>query len=224
MDYFKTKENTIQHAMIRKGVIDNWMMYKVDYPNGSTYECDFRAVCVFRGMTSVDKLKDSEFRTSIIKEIWPEKTRLDIAAEFNEVIDFRYAHIYHMKDALIPEATTNNLMVVNFMDVQADNRKEYIEMETGVFKPLHHARYKSGKMIDWVVAQRIIPYGSEIQPDYITIDKFQPYPDMHNPNFKKEFEEAHPTKNFVKTMDRMAELRTVIKPEIWRTVPIDKVN
>ena len=221
INYFKTTGNAINQEMIRTGVIENWSFFKVDFPNGSACECDFRAIRTFRGIEALEKLKDNSIREQIIKTIWPHKSRADISREFNELIDFRYSHVYNMVDALVPKATTSKMMVVNFMDVEPKNRSSYLEMENEIFKPLHAANHKNGGLVDWVVARRSIPYGAEIKTDFITIDKYDSYSKMQNSNFMETFKKVHPDIDGPSTMAKMSTLRSLIKAEVWQHVPTE---
>ena len=221
VNYFKTTAHAIHKEMEKQKIIENWSFFKVDFPNGNACECDFRAIRMFRGMEALEKLKDPAVREQIIKNIWPNKTKDDISQEFASNFDFQYSQVFNMIDALIPEATSSKLVVVNFMDVKPENRSTYVEMESEIFKPLHKVNNESGKIVDWVLARRVIPYGAEIKTDYITMDKYESYADMQNSGFMEMFTKVHPTKDGKATMTKMSKMRKLAKSEIWKHIVTD---
>ena len=220
MDFFISKGKKINQEMINRGIIDSWSFYRVDFPNGSDCECNYRAVRVFRGIATLDKLKDRSIRDNIIRNIWPNKTSKDISSEFNELIDFRYSHIFNMRDALVPKPTHSAIMVVNFMDVEAPNRTTYVQMEKEIFKPLHASNLDAGNMVDWVLASRVMPHGSEVEVDFITIDKYDSYDKMNRGDFNSSFKTVHPTLESQSTMNKMGKMRTLTRSEVWQTIEI----
>lgn len=218
VEYFKTRGKAIHEEMIRQGILTNWEFYTVDYPNGKDCDCNFRAVRVFRGIGQLDKIKSVATRQAIIKKIWPDKNLNDLRREFSESIEFRHAEVYNLNDALIPAPTQSNMMVVNFMDVKPGERANYLKKETEIFKPLHAANNKAGKLVDWVVAERVLPYGTEFKADFITIDKFENYSDFFDFNFMDLFKKIHPQMDGPTTMKEMAETRKLLKSEVWQVV------
>ncbi|MDA9773961.1 hypothetical protein N9B82_03300 [Saprospiraceae bacterium] len=218
-DFFKKWSKPFHEEMIRQGILVGWDFYTVDYPNGSDCDCRFRAVRVFRGIGTLDKIKSTKTREAIVQKIWPNKTLKDLGAEFQKNVELKHSEVYRLVDALIPTKTKSKIMVVNFMDVKPGDREAYLEMEDAIFKPLHSASNKEGKLIDWFIAEREIPYGMKVKTDYITVDKFDNYEDYFSNNFMELFKSVHPTMNAKEAMIKMAEKRKLIKSEIWRIVP-----
>lgn len=215
--FFKNYGKPIHEEMIRQGILVNWEFFTVDYPTGSDCDCRYRAVRVFRGIGSLDKIKSDEIREKIIKKIWPNKSRKDIQAEFSKNVEFKSAEVYRLIDALIPDKTISNLLFVNFMDVKPVDRGDYLKMEDEYFKPLHAAANKSGKLVDWFVAQRVLPYGTNtIETDYITVDKFNNYEDFYALDFDELFKSVHPKVDADTIWKKIAEKRKLAKMEIWR--------
>lgn len=218
-DFFKNWSKPLHEEMIRQGILADWDFYTVDYPNGSDCDCRFRAVRVFRGIGSLDKIKSEKTRAAIVQKLWANKTLKDLRVEFQKNVEFKHAEVYRVTDALIPTKTTSNMMVVNFMDVKPADRNTYLEMEDEIFKPLHAASNKAGKLVDWFIAERELPYGMNVKTDYITVDKFDNYEDYFSNDFMELFKTVHPTMKGNEVMIKMAEKRKLIKSEIWRLVP-----
>jgi len=222
LEYFKTYGKKIHEEMIRQGIINEWKVFTVDFPNGADCDCSMRAVRIFNGIESLDKLKNREVREQIIKNVWPNMTLDDIRAKFSEVILFKNAQVYKLIDAVIPGPTDSDLSVVNFMDVSGPNSAEYERMELEVFKSLHVTGTKNGNMVDWFLAEKVYPYGADAEYDYITVDKFDSYAQMNSMKYADVFTSVHPTMNLAETMTKMNKLRKLRKSEIWRYVPMGK--
>jgi len=217
--YFRDWAKPIHDEMIKRGIISDWEFYTVDYPNGSDCDCNYRAVRVFKGLKSLDKIKSRELREEIVMHIWPDKSLADVYAEFSKNVDFKYAEVFHLKDAVVPNKTTSELSIVNFMDVKAGQWDKYLEMEREVFKPVHSKAHKNGAMVDWFVAEREMPYGVNFKTDYITVDKFNSYEEIGLFRLLDLFSTVHPTKDGKKVMAEMATVRKLLKSEIWRYHP-----
>ena len=221
VEYFKTTGNKINKELIRMGVIEDWKFFTVDFPNGSNCDCNLRAVRVFKGMSSLDKLRDLEIREKAIKNIWPDKDLDDVRAEFNEYNEFKGSEVFRLLDAVIPGPTDSNLSFVNFFKVKQGAWKEYERMETEVFKPLHVDMQKNGIMVDWFLAEQVFPYGADIPYNYITVDKFDSYEKVNEMSFGKSFDRIHNAMDIKSTMKQMNELRSLHKTEIWRRVDME---
>lgn len=224
VNYFNYWGKAIHEEMIRQKILIDWKLFRVDYPNGSDCDCNYRAVRIFRGIQSLDKIKSEKIRTEIVGKLWPWKSLKEIRGKFQKSIEFKHAEVYRLNDALIPHATNSELVVVNFMDVKREDRKTYLEMEKDVFKPMHEQSSKEGKLVDWFVAEHVIPFGSNIETDYITVDKFNNYDAFFNASFADLFKKVHPDKDFESTMNKMGEVRKLIKAEIWRSITVADVE
>ncbi len=82
----------------------------------------------------------------------------------------------------------------NYMKVAEANSGNYAKMESEIFKPMHQAKAKAGHMNDWVLAQRILPYGSDWDNNFMTFDIYADWSDMTASN-SGMFEKVHPGKD-----------------------------
>ena len=226
---FRTWGKSFNEELIRQGVLKNWYFYAVDFPNGEDCECNYREVRTFTDMKSLDKLNSEDFTMRVAKKVFPEENIEEMMMQFREKVDFRHSVVYVLEDELIPGGNNNlkfydltpggimgsNMIVVNYMDVKAGMGDEYVKMETEVFKPVHAASQKAGELIDWSVWQRVLPYGSSFDHNYLTVDVWGSYKKMANANMEAAWKEVYPDKSPADVYSKMADTRDLLKAEIW---------
>ena len=217
-EMFKKYGKAWHEELIRQGVLINWSFYAVDFPNGEDCECNYREVRVFTDMKSLDKLSSQTYSMEIAQKVFPDENLDELMMMFREKVEFRNSIVYQMKDELIPGPSNSNMFVVNYMDVKPGMGQKYLKMETEVFKPAHAESQKAGSLTDWSVWQRVLPYGTDFNHDYLTVDAWGSYEKMANSDMEAAWKAAHPDKNAGDMYQKMTEMRDLRKAEIWINV------
>ena len=217
-EMFKKYGKAWHEELIRQGVLINWAFFAVDFPNGEDCECNYREVRVFTDMKTMDKLSSPEYGMEVAQKVFPDEDLELLMKSFRDKIDFRHSTVYELKDELIPGPSNSNMIVVNFMDVKPGMGSEYEKMESEVFKPVHSASQKAGHLVDWSLWERVLPYGSSFDHDYLTVDVWGSYENMAKADSGASWKAVYPDKNPADIYKKMAETRDLLKAEIWINV------
>ena len=215
---FKEWGKAFHEELIRQGVLVNWSFYYVDFPNGEDCECNYREVRAFTDIKSMDKLSSEEFTMGVAAEVFKDQDLEAMMKQFSETVEFRNSQVYVMKDELVPGPSNSHMIVVNYMDVAPGMGDEYVQMEREVFKPVHAENHKNGNLTDWSLWQKILPYGSDSDHDYLTVDVWGSYENMANNNAEKAWKVVHPDKDPAMVYEKMAKTRDLKKAEVWINV------
>ncbi len=212
--------------MIRQGLLVDWSFHRVDYPNGDDCECDYREVRVFKGLAALDKINSDETGMKIAKKLWPDMDMQETMKKFRETAKFKGSRIYHLMDAAAPGPTDGKMAVMNFMDVKPGMSEDYVSMEKTVFKPVHKASLAAGDSRDWILAQSILPYGTDFTTDFITVDVYDSYEQMARANGKmmETVNKVHPGKDVDALWDKMDGIRSLTHAEIMVKVTEAEVD
>lgn len=208
------------HALMKEGVILDWILMEVVYPNGRDCDCDYYMVTVLDGMKNLDHLWSQEKMGGIVKKVMGNRSMDALMDRFNNAAEPRGSMLYSLIDEVFPGPEGNgNLVQINFMTVPQANADAYIEAERNVWKPIHAEASKAGMMNDWMLAGRVFPRGTEWAGNYITIDMFDSFEQMSRMNMWDAAEKAHPDKeNLGDVLTASSELREISRSETWKWV------
>ncbi len=208
---------------IKQGTMLAHAVFKVAFPNGDQLDYDYVMLDVFSEFSHI-KMEDEEAG----KIIYSAFTNPDIEkmmGRFEDAMDFMGSEVFVVRDEAFPGPVGGSdkmpkYVRVNHMDVSENNSSAYAKMESDIFKPIHQANAKAGNLHDWMMLQRIIPYGSDGDNDFLTFDIFSEWGDMAGGNFSALFKQVHPDKNMDDTWNKMSGLRDLRRSEIWELVKI----
>lgn len=137
-----------------------------------------------------------------------------------EIRTFVRQDIYSQVDAVwaddIDKAT---VAVFNFFKqpegkTLADHRK----MEQEIWKPVHAARVKDGKMKGWILFGLEFPFGSAQPYDMVTVDVYSDMKQMLAPWFDDYFSKIHAGKNVDDLLKRTNESTDLVRGEVRITI------
>ncbi|RME08652.1 MAG: tetratricopeptide repeat protein, partial [Bacteroidetes bacterium] len=144
----------------------------------------------------------------------------ELATRWDEGLDVSDITVYAITDEAFPgpggvNGEPSNFVKVNYMSVVPGKNGAYEEMESKYFKPVHQAAAKAGYMNDWVLAERVMPYGSDYDDDYITVDMYDKWSDLAAGGMGKLFSQVHPNENIGDVFNDIAALRDLKRSEVW---------
>lgn len=206
-------------TLIEEGVILDWVLMQVIYPNGRDCDCDYYMVTVMDNMKHLDYLWSREKMGGIIKKVMGDRNMDALMNRFEAAAEPRGSMVYQMMDEVIPGPEGNGGMAqINFMTVPQENADEYISAERNVWKPIHKEATKAGMMKDWMLAGRVFPRGTDWAGNYITIDMFDSFEQMSKMNMWEAAQKAHPGKDLEKVLPASSALREISRSETWKWV------
>jgi hypothetical protein len=193
---------------------------RVRYPNGEASDYDYVVVDGYASMEHLDLSREELGKMAY--EVWPNADIPAMMGRFEETAKDLGSTVYFHRDEAFPgpgggDDGVGRFMRVNFMDVADGQHEAYAEMESKIFKPVHQAAAKAGHLNEWVLLQRVMPFGSQYEDDFVTFDIFSEWKDMGAWN-DGLFAEVHPGKNADQIMEKMSSLRDLRRSEVWEIV------
>lgn len=206
---------------IKQGNLLAHALFKVDYPNSDSELYDYISMNIYRDFKDVN-LEDEKY-ISIGKDVFPNGNLQEVRDRYEAAAEFAGSEVFVIMDEAIPgpkggSEVSPRFIKVNHMKVAEGTRSEYLDMETNIFKPLHQNQIKNGEMHDWIVAQRILPYGSDWDNDFLTFDIYNHWEDMIAGNLEADFANIHPEIDGQTIMDKMARTRDLTRSEVWELI------
>lgn len=210
--------------LIRQGKLLDWLYFEVAFPNGTDCDCDYRDIRVFTDIKQLEYLLSGEEMMKVAKKIFPDQDLGELMNRFMSAVEFKGDQVFQIIDGLVQGPSPTELVSVNFMTVPQGKENAYLEMETGVWKPIHKARKEAGKIVDWSILRRILPYGSDYDGDFITVDNWGNFENMAKPDPAGLWKKVHPNKDQAATYEKMTQLRNLKRSELWQFVDGAKVD
>ena len=207
---------------IKQGNLQGHALYSVHYPNGDNEAYNYVWIDFFTDFNDLH-LEYEEF-AKIAYGAFPNADIPVMMDRLESVVGDGGNEVFAVLDESYPGPVgasdkAPRFLVANHMKVSEMNSSAYVTAEREIFKPMHQKRAKDGNMHDWLLCQRMLPYGSEWDNNFITLDVFNSWGQMGNGGgFQANFKAVHPGKDFEKTMANMLNLREVRRSEVWKLV------
>lgn len=220
-DFMDVQEEIVKpfvQERIKQGNQRAWALFRVMYPNQENAEYDYVALNVFNNFDHLHMGRENMY--GIASSVWPKADLDKIVDRFDASAEDMGSQVFVLVADAVPGPPDKDNMPqivrVNHMKVSEANSGNYAQMEQEIFMPLHQASVKAGTMSDWLLLQRIMPYGSEWDNTYLTMDMFSKWGDIAAPG--PDFATVHPGKDADATWDKMAKLRELRRGEVWELV------
>lgn len=219
-DFLKVQDEIVRpfvQERIRQGNMLGWYLFEVLYPDRENAPYDYVALAVFDNFNDLHISTDKTM--AIAAGVFPGADLEPLVKRYDESAEQVSSQVFMHIDEAVPGPPDKNalpaIVRVNHMKVNDADRGAYVQMEREVFKPMHQAAAKAGAMNDWMLFERILPFGTEWDNTYLTFDLFNTWADMGKPGPDNLFETVHPGKSSEATWKKMAGLRELRRSEIW---------
>lgn len=119
------------------------------------------------------------------------------------------------------ERPAGQYIAFNYMAVPTRRSTDYVEMERGVWAPIHEARMERGSMSGWALYSLVLPRGTSMEYNYATADFFDDMPDVLGRVTWDMMSEAHggaPRSRLEAMSAETEEVRTIHKTELWSRI------
>lgn len=204
--------------LIKQGNQIGHILFRVHYPASDDASYDYVMLDVFENYEDLN-LGDKKF-VEVAYQTFPNANIPKMTERYQSAIHVASSEVFEIEAEAIPgskwgEGSIANFVQVNHMKVAPENANTYARMETKIFMPIHQERIKSGKMHDWLLARRIMPFGTDWDNTFITFDVFNKWGDMRGGNMDDLFAKVHPGKNTDDIWKKMMGAREMTKSETW---------
>ena len=214
------------HAAEKKaGILDNWALFSVMSPYGTDCAYNYIAVNVLRGDKQLAGYYEGS-GTSINWQSLLTKEELDLVNRTNAIRSLVKEEVWTITDDVsAPDWEKGKIAVFNYFSSPAGKtRADHIKVEQDIWKPIHAARVKDGKMTRWALMNLEFPFGAAMPYNMATIDFYTDMNAYLAGWFDTYFAKVHPGKdaselirqtNAACSLDR-GEVRMVLDRLDWK--------
>lgn len=200
---------------IKKGIIQNWELFAVNFPAGANTEYDYVTVTTVKsGWQGYGKLYNS-WNDDYMKLVPKEKMALvENTESYRELVK---TEVLALHDAAF--ATGNKpykYCMVNYFDVPDGHWDEYANMETKLVKPIHQVDIDGGKRIGWLLNSVAIPSAHDSY-DAVTVDLYDSWNNV-GASTEGAWKKVHPDMSEEYITRQIEGTRKMVKREMWQLV------
>jgi hypothetical protein len=195
----------IAQGRVDSGEITTFYLLRAVFPQGQSTECDYMAIAMYSGMPH---LLGTEELSAAIKKSGLAITPEDYVNHRNAVSTLVSAEVFQ-NQAYVGTAKRGDYFEVNYMKVGDADIDDYINYEKKIWKPLAEAYLKDGKRTGWSLNLRVMPAGSDLTYQAVTVDIFPSLDAVFadDPQFYDRFKKAHPDMELGTTFEQYGKLR-----------------
>lgn len=173
-EYLKLEKawRKIHHANIVAGKYNFWELTQVAYPSGANVEYNYVTRINFKGEKQLADYIENWPSPDLKTLLTPEE--LALVNRTSEIRTLVKSEIWAHEDVVADEDMSDQkVSVFNYFDFpETGSRSEHFRVEKEIWKPVHDARRKDGKMKGWVLLGKVLPGGSH-QPYFdATVDLY----------------------------------------------------
>lgn len=216
-EYLKLEKawKKIHEANIKAGRYKFWELAQVAYPSGVDEAYNYVTRINFSGEKQlaayIEHWQMPDLNTILTPE---ERALVDRTPEIRTLVK---SEIWAHEDLVVDEDMSNaKLLVFNFFDIpKGAERSDHLRVERDLWKPVHDARIKGGKMKGWVLISKRLPYGSADTYQDATVDLYtgmEQFLNQQNP--VPYFEKVHAGKDFGKLFAETDAAGDLIRAEV----------
>lgn len=205
-------------AQADAGEFSGRLLSRAVYPAGMAATCDYMAVTLYPGFPP-DPKSSMSHETAFEKAHVSMKPTEYIAA-LTSATRLRKAELWRILDSFgTPEL--GNYVRLDYMKVQPNNFNEWIKLEKETYKPVHQARMELGSMKGWVLSTLMMPGGSSLPYNAMTVNMYKDWAQIGTPlKYQEAFQKAFPGKDMSQVMALTPTLRDLIRTELYEVVDV----
>lgn len=204
----------IAQARVESGDLSAWYLLHSVFPQGESAECDYIIVAIYPKMPH---LLTKEIVAAAIKRAGLTITADDYLKHRDAVSRLISSAIYQNQTS-VGGPQKGDFFEVSYMKASQDNIEDWIDYEKKVWKPFAEQSVKDGVQHGWSVNVPVLPGGSELPYQGVTIDIF---PSMDavfagDPHFIERFNKVHPDMDFGFAIQHFEKLRTQARIQLYQ--------
>ncbi len=200
----------VMQASVDNGDLAAAYLLRTVIPSGQDARCDYVAVSVYKGAptapTGIAGL------TKILQRAGLSISAADYIAKRGTMTQLVSAELW--RNALqVGSLEKGDYLYVNFMKVH--NATDWINLEQKIWKPMAEAWVKDGSMHGWNVNQLVLPAGTDLKYQGVSIDVFPSWDAaMKAQPVADTFKKLHPGMSLDATFDNLAKARDLARREL----------
>ncbi len=202
----------LAQSRVDSGAVSTWLLLRSIMPQGHSAECDYVAVTMYPG-TPAQPLGLEELGAAL------KKAGLTVSAQ--EFVDKRnslttlISNNLYQNQATVGAMKKGDYFMVNEMKVH--NMEDYLAYEKKVWKPLAEEMAKDGVRSGWSLNTQVLPNGSDLVYDAVTVDVFPTWDSIFKDDtkFAERFKKTHADMELGTTFEQYEKLRTIVSSKLY---------
>lgn len=221
-EYLKLEKawKKIHQANIKEGKYNFWELTRVEFPNGDNEEYNYVIRTNFKGEKQLAGYLGNWTMPANLESILT-KEEMALVERTSEIRMWVKSEVWFHADLTVGKDIENEKIVVfNYFNFpESGSRTDHFRVEREIWKPVHEARIKDGKMIGWVMAGKSMPNGSA-QPYFdATVDLYADWEQFLSQSSPiPYFEKIHAGKDFEKLYAETEAACDLIRQEVRSVV------
>lgn len=221
-EYLKLEKawKKIHQANIKAGKYNAWELTHVEYPCGDNEEYNYVTRTNFRGEKQLANYIGNWTMPADLESILTAEERA-LVERTSEIRTWVKSEVWaHADMAAGKDLDKEKIVVFNYFDFpETGSRTDHFRVEREIWKRVHEARIKDGKMIGWVMVGKVLPGGSA-QPYFdATVDLYADWEQFLTSGSPiTYFEKVHAGKDFDKMYAETEAACDLIRQEVRSVV------
>lgn len=210
---------SVHQGFVKSGLHHGWSLHQVIVPSGSAKEYDYVTVTRFNGEKALANYMSGAWYDDVVKTLSDEQKA---AMQQTEKARKRLRmDIFQYEGGVFSEGNDSppKYSVVNYIKLKEGiSASEYTSVEHDIWKPMHEARIKDGKMRSWFMTSRQLPFGSSMEYQRGTVDQYDSLEDMMSADIPSYFSKVHAGKDANKALQRTSSSRDIIRGDVLELI------
>jgi hypothetical protein len=198
-------------ARVDSGAVSTWFLLHSVIPQGTSAECDYLIVSMYPG--APPKPLDMDELGAVLK-------KAGITASAQEYVDRRNSLTTLVSNNLfqnkifVGTMKKGDYFAVNYMKVS--NMDDYLAYEKKIWQPFAEAMAKDGVRTGWSLNVQVLPSGSDLKYQAVTVDVFSSWDAIFKDiPFYETFKKVHPDMEIGTTFETYEKLRTELATNLY---------
>ncbi len=216
-DYLKLEKAFKKiHAVKKKAAkMDDWGLLAVLSPSGASTEYDYVTYNVYAGEAQLANYYEGQYMPDNWSNLLT-PDEFEVVMNASEIRTLVKTEVWTTTDrVLADDYKTAKISVFNYFDFPATgSHDKHVKVETDIWKPIHAARVKDGKMKGWRLLQMQMPFGADMPYQDASVDLYtdmKQYLAAWDPQY---FAKVHPGKDMTALMKQTNEACTLLRGEV----------
>ena len=202
----------LAQSRVDSGEISTWFLLRSVIPQGTSAECDYLNVVMYPGVPPKPMGMD---------ELGAELKKAGMTVSAQEYVDRRNSLTTLVSNNLfqnkifVGAMKKGDYFEVNYMKVS--NMDDYLAYEKKVWQPFAEAMAKDGVRTGWSLNVQVLPSGSGLRYQAVTVDVFPSWDAMFKDlPFADTFKKVHPDMEIGTTFETYEKLRTILATSVYQ--------
>lgn len=210
----------IHQHNIKAGKILSWNLSAVVSPSGANTEYNYVTRVTFKNAEQFASFMQNFPMPENLESILT-ADEMKLVQRTNEIRTLVKGEVWSTVDVVFAEnPPKNTVQVFNYFGYpEGKTHADHVKNEIDIWKPVHSARIKDGKMVGWVLARMEFPFGSQMPYQDATVDVYKDMKQyMTQGNPIPYFEKVHPGKDLDKLLEETSTASDLLKGEVRMSI------